>query len=67
MKLHERARKSTRRAVRIKREVEAEPVYERGTYQPSAGSLTDCKGECGRVTFPSLRDGYCVDCDAKRL
>jgi hypothetical protein len=63
MRLDTNNRRAQQREARLRREIEA-PLPDNGhpRYQPSVGSLIDCKGNCGKVTMPSLRNGYCRDC-----
>lgn len=69
MRLDRQARRTRQREAKIRREIERlEPQPNScPTYQPSAGSLVDCKGGCGRVVFPFIRDGHCVDCAAQAI
>lgn len=65
MRLDIQSRIARKREARIRRKVEAVPESDyklNNHYQPGTGSLVDCKGDCGKVTFPFMRDGYCSDC-----
>lgn len=63
MRLDVASRRAKERERKLRREIERDDSrYEAPKYERSAGSLTDCKGECGKVVFPFRNDGYCSDC-----